>query len=817
MTYVPVNNAIYVPERLLAELAVLSQRPLTLLVAPSGWGKTVSVQEYLERNIAAPAKAYWYIAFGESLQTIWKRLCSVIAKIDDRTANALKSLEVPVRENLSEIAEIMQGIRCPEPTVFVIDNYQTIQSDAPYELLLALSQHGNPNLHIVVITQQLDISAAPLSAPHIARLDAKQFLFDEMETKAYAEHYGFHLTRAELLELMDHTSGWISAIRLQLLHYRLTGAFGKDNDIDHLLWLVIWEPLSDGEKMLMASLSLLPAINAKQASFMLGNADMGYIISFLRDFAFVTLDVESRCYILHNLLRSFLRERFEEYPEETKRLYYRRAGEAQLLIHELFSALQFFSLSGDFDAAMSVPLRNSDMAGIASSALNGELEKVLSGCPRERLAKYPRFFLVFAFELYARGQNAGFEVCRSIILEAMRIYENGNAAELQKTRGEYQFLCALSAFNNTEEMSTFHKAALADLGGASDIFDFTNSWTPASPSVLYMYWRSIGALSHDTALLEKHLPVYCALTNGHGTGGAALMQAEAALNAGKLSGAEAFCHKAIYLASPKQQDSICLGSEFALARIAMLRGDPDVYTACLSGLRNRLLCGKESALRLSYDLSLTWLSLCLGATDDFPPWLLSEKSIHERVYGQNSSFAMLVYTRILLATHDFNKLFGVTEVLLSKAESVPLQLARVYYYIYIACAQGMAGDQADAARHLQKALDIALPDQVYLPFAEHWMWLASLLPEMKPHLSELHIDRIASMCGKQKNGVARIRKALNKTKGVLTTRELEIVQLVKQGKTNKEIADMLFIAPETVKMALKKIFQKLDIRSRFQL
>ncbi len=818
MTGTTLNPIIYVPNRLLTELDAISQYPLTLLIAPSGSGKTISVQEYFRRNIGAPAKAHWYIAFGESLQTIWKRLCSVIAKIDDKTANALRTLETPVRESFSEIAEIMQGIRCTEPTALVIDNYQTIQNGASYELLLALSQHGNCNLHIVVITQQLDDGAVPLSAPHIAKLDAKLFLFDETETVAYTEDHGFRLTHSEIIELMNYTSGWISAVQLQLLHYQLTGSFGKDQDIDQLLWLVVWEPLDSGLKTLLASLSLLPAINAKQAAVMLGSADIGYIVRLLNNFAFVSFDAESQCYILHNLLRTFLRERFEEHDEITKKVFYRRAGEAQLLIRELFSALQFFSLSGDYDAALSVPLRNSDMVGVESSALDAELGKILLECPHEKQVKYPYFFLVFAFELYARGQKVSYDACRSVVLEAIRICEANNDAGFRKIRGEYQFLCALSAFNNIEEMGKFHNAALADLGGPSGIFDFTSSWTPASPSVLYMYWRSIGALSDEILLLEKHLPVYYTLTNGHGMGGPALMQAEAALNSGRLSGAEALCHKAIYLSSSKQQDSVCLGSEFVLARIAMLRGDPDEYTSCISGLRSRLLFGKENALRLTYDLCLAWLSLCLGSKDSFPHWLLSKQSIHEHVYGQNTSFAMLVYTKILLVTHDFNKLFGITDVLLNKAESVPIQLARVYYLIYMACAKIMTGNQDDAAKYLRKALDIALPDQVYLPFAEHWVWLTNILPEVRTHISDQQgIDRIISMCAKQKSGVMRIGRALNKTKSSLTVRELEIVQLVKQGKTNKEIADILFITPETVKMALKKIFQKLDVRSRFQI
>ncbi len=813
-----INNQIYVPDRLLAELDVISKSPLTVLIAPSGSGKTVSVQEYLKKNILMPAKVYWYIAFGESLKTIWKRLCSTLAKIDARTANALSSLDSPVRESLSEIAEIMQGIQCQTPTFFIIDNYQTIQNGAPYELLLALSQHGNNNLHIIVLTQYLNENSAHLSAPNIAKLDANQFLFNESEIRAYSKLYGFILTKKEIREIMDHTSGWVAAIQLQLLHYKLIGNIGKNHDIDRLLYSVVWEPLSRDERMFLAPLSLLPMTNTGQATIMLENSDTDHMIKFLNNFVFISFDTDSQSYILHNLLREFLQERFKEFGADDKKLYYRRAGEAELLIREIFSSIRFFSLSGNYDAALSVPIRNNDLAGVESNLIETELENIMTECPHEKLAKNPKFFLVFAFELYVRGKKDGFEACRSVVLEAIRLCENNNSGNARKIRGEYHFLSSLSAFNNIVKMSEFYKLAFNDLKGPSEIFDFNNSWTPASPSVLYLYWRDIGGLSNNISLLEKHLPIYYALTGGHGMGGPSLMQAEAALNSGKLSVAEALCHKAIYLASSKKQDSVCLSSEFTLARIAILRGNAEEYGSYISGIRNRLRSGNENSLHLSYDLCQAWLPLCLGATNNFPSWLMDETSIHERVYGQNASFAMLIYVKILLVTNNFNKLFGITEVLLEKAESVPIQLARVYYYIYIACAKTMTGKQTEAKKYLFKALNIALPDQVYLPFAEHWQWLANLLPELKSDLSDQQgLERVISLCAKQKNGVIRIRKAMDNTKNNLTAREIEIAQLVKQGKTNKEIAEILFVTPETVKMALKKIFQKLDIRSRFQL
>ena len=50
----------------------------------------------------------------------------------------------------------------------------------------------------------------------------------------------------------------------------------------------------------------------------------------------------------------------------------------------------------------------------------------------------------------------------------------------------------------------------------------------------------------------------------------------------------------------------------------------------------------------------------------------------------------------------------------------------------------------------------------------------------------------------------------------LTERQLEVLGLIAQGQTNKEVADQLFITERTVKYHLQEILQKLHLRNRTQ-
>ncbi|NMC14674.1 MAG: helix-turn-helix transcriptional regulator [Chloroflexi bacterium] len=48
----------------------------------------------------------------------------------------------------------------------------------------------------------------------------------------------------------------------------------------------------------------------------------------------------------------------------------------------------------------------------------------------------------------------------------------------------------------------------------------------------------------------------------------------------------------------------------------------------------------------------------------------------------------------------------------------------------------------------------------------------------------------------------------------LTERELEILEILSQGKSNKELADSLGISENTVEQHLKNIYEKLNVQNR---
>lgn len=51
----------------------------------------------------------------------------------------------------------------------------------------------------------------------------------------------------------------------------------------------------------------------------------------------------------------------------------------------------------------------------------------------------------------------------------------------------------------------------------------------------------------------------------------------------------------------------------------------------------------------------------------------------------------------------------------------------------------------------------------------------------------------------------------------LTAREVQVVRLVAQGLTNEQIADRLYLSPDTIKTHLRRVFRRLDVNNRAEL
>jgi DNA-binding NarL/FixJ family response regulator len=108
------------------------------------------------------------------------------------------------------------------------------------------------------------------------------------------------------------------------------------------------------------------------------------------------------------------------------------------------------------------------------------------------------------------------------------------------------------------------------------------------------------------------------------------------------------------------------------------------------------------------------------------------------------------------------------------------------------------------------AAGFLLKDATFEEFLKTIRLVAGGINVLPPPLTDLLFSQIV-------NHVARRDKALLSSAVKLTKREREVIRLIADGLSNKEIAEQLNVATFTVKSHVHNVLEKLALRSRVQI
>ncbi len=844
--------------KLKRRLNQISHYPLTIVEAPPGFGKTTAIREYLSENIPQSACVYWYTCLGEPASIAWHGICTLIANVNGKIAASLKVLEMPIIDTLPNIALILRNIQCKSETYLVIDNYQLVNCDIPRELMNAFSMHGSSDLHMIFITQQLRTNIQfSIHNDMINFIDSSAFFIDMEGTDSLFRMEGIRLTNEELNSVCLNTEGWVSAIRLQIIHYKEAGSLEKSADIEHLVKTSIWSRLSTEERNFLLSVSILDSFTAPQAAIML-NKDVlpESIEDLLNSNDFIRYFPDQGMYTIHSILQEFLRNRFYNHQSEHhQKQMLNLAGYSCSAISQYYSAAQYFYKIKNFDAIFSLPFDIHYLGKYKEKDILIFLKEVVKEGPEETLCKYPVFLLTLAYFMLWEGQSEAFQKLYHLIGSAIDNHYDMNQDELKQLKGEFALLNSFIENNCIGKMNVCLKAAHELLGGPSNIINSSVGipWSFGNISYLTMYWRESGKLDEELDEMDECSAYYRKLTRDHCAGANNIMRAEAMLMRGEDEQAEILCHKALHEARKFKQISICLYADLLLARIAILRQDAKSYFSAVRNIQSYTTEKESIYIRRMAELCLSSLNLELGFNENIAQWLNDLESISKIMYSHSSFPAFILYAKNLLKEKRYNEFFGISQFLTDTVgkttPNAEFLMPHVYRNMFLAVAKYNCGEALVAKAYLKEALNIALPDKIYLPFAQQEGLYETLLDStmgisIHPAVCftdaypKQHTDRIPSndeiqklavnenekrlaalkaLCRRHSKGVNYIRKAILKAKSPLSQREREVARLSQERLSVKEIAEKLYISESTVRTIQRNLYRKLDIHTKSEL
>ena len=174
-------------------------------------------------------------------------------------------------------------------------------------------------------------------------------------------------------------------------------------------------------------------------------------------------------------------------------------------------------------------------------------------------------------------------------------------------------------------------------------------------------------------------------------------------------------------------------------------------------------------------------------------------------------FVYFVYTRLLLAQFRYKE----AETLLSAMERSAKTGGRyrkliTIYLLQAQLHQAIGGDQ-QAIELVTRALRLAAPQDYYRAFLDEGEAIIRLLPQVH-QIAPQFVDQILADAEavEFKEPVRREQVLVEP----LSEREHEILRLIAAGRSNPEIAEVLYLSLNTIKWHVKNLYGKLDVSNR---
>ncbi len=802
------------------ELKNLFDYPLTIVSAAMGYGKTTSVRSFLDRQTVKYAWVSCLECCGLEY-LFWDQVVNSLKKMNPNISEKLKQIGFPsTPQQIADSNNAFRKAQNMEPIIIIFDDYHLMESSCALNTYIEMTaRQAISNLHIVLLSRtRPQLNYTNLKSKDLCfYIDNDTMAFTPEEIRAYFNSMGLKVTEQDIQTVHAYTKGWISAIYLLISGWKQGGSVTATFDINQLVDENFYSCFDLETQQVLIQLSILESFTLEQAVEILHNTDIPQIMKNLIDQnAFISYDKYTGVYSIHNVLLNLLREKARIGNADMRPLYY-SAGKWYLKKKEMYFAFEYYHKAGKTEELLGYinDIQNMDIPLLTDSLL----QNILAEIGRNAYTRYPFSILQIAFDFILTRKPEQIVRAKEIIdILSMYASENHDLEISNKILGEIEILQIFLVFNDAERMIEHSLKADSLLNGdVSCIVYQHDAFTFGVPHFLYAYYREPGSLADTVSHILKGFPP--SVFNGCGAGCEFLAVGEAALEQGDVQKAELYIKKAICKAETKNQISILFCAWFASIRLSLLTGDLKEVTKQLYSMK-----GPYTEPCTEMDLQHTriyhttsalceaYIYGCLNKYDSIPDWIKTGDWSQGRFSMNGLAFQYIVYEKALVLSGNWAKLDALSDDFLDQYNVFHNQLGFLHHAVYLAAAKMNLYGLAEGSKVLLQALIEAKKDNIMLPFAENAKYILPMLYDLKEsdQIDTSFLTELISLSERYKANIERY----NKNNVQLTAREKDVLRLLSQGLTKKEIAEQSFLSVSSIKRCIESIYIKLEVNNK---
>jgi len=780
--------------------------------------------------------------------------------------SGMVNTEVVLTNLINEIAVF------PDDVVLILDDYHVIDSPPIDQALTFILDHLPPQMHLIVASR-IDPSW-PLSRlranGQMTEIRVNDLRFSPDEAAAFLNQVmRFDLSAQDVAALGARTEGWIAGLQLAALSVQgsddvqafVRSFTGSNRYILDYLGEEVLQQRPQGTRDFLLHTSVLDRLSAPLCDAVTDRNDSQAILESLEqaNLFIVPLDDDRRWYRYHHLFTDLLRYRLLLKETSIIPTLHRRASKWYEQNGFIATAIEHTIAADDVDRATRLieehyrpALRRGEV-----SAVLGWLESI----PDDRVHSDPSLSVGYAWALFLSGQMDAIEArlrdAETILAERGTSGNNAQAAELW---GE---IATLRSF-----LFRVQGEPVRGIELAQQVLEQVPKDNLAARGVLHTVlgglFRDTGDMAQASQAYAEAIPICQAAGNIMAAMMAAELLVQLLMIQGQLQRAAEVCQQMqIDAGRPEARshqrklapDLVCMSmgdvlyewnelddaeayvrqgieqgkrggffqavvyGQILLARVLQARGDMSGATNMLQEAVRSARMNPPEWYRIELVACQVQLWLAQGNLVAASRWAQESDLSVEAEFNPGNEFEHIALAQVLIAQgradsdrKTLNKALGLLERLSLAAESA----GRVGNLIELLILQALtleAQEELDRALAcLDRALALAEPQGYVRIFVDKGNPMAEILREAAARgIMPAYTGKLLTAFEADERRVTTPPQSLIEP---LSPRELEVLQLIAQGLSNREIGERLFLALSTVKGHNRNIYGKLQVQRR---